>query len=223
MIAPMGVWRRRISVAAGFALVALVAQLVGRELTQVVDRALHVRPLAAESASYYPVALVAVKVLAALALAVLAWRIVRALSTAAAGERLLAAVGHRPAGGVPRPRLKLSPRLWLGSFLAMSIWYLLQSDAGVVADGRWPLLAPWLHTYALPVFAVVSVLVALAWAAVRDWLAEVEQYAAATLARAARLLRASRLPQRPAHPAQARAPRSLFGLAFESRPPPRPA
>jgi hypothetical protein len=216
----MGASRRRLSVAAGFALVALVAQLVGRELTQVVDRALHVRPLATQSASYYPVALVTVKVLAGLALAVLAWRIVRALSTVAAGERLLAAVGHRPPGRVPRPRLKLSLRLWAGSFLAMSVWYLLQSDAGVVADGRWPLLAPWLHTYALPVFAVVSVLVALAWAAVRDWLAEVEQYVAATLACAARLLRGSRRPARPGRAAQARAPRSLFGLAFESRPPP---
>ena len=32
-----------------------------------------------------------------------------------------------------------------------------------MVDGRWPLFAPWLHTYALPVFAVVAVVVALAW------------------------------------------------------------
>jgi hypothetical protein len=180
-----------------------------------------VRPLAAPSASYYPVGLAAAKVLAALALALLAWRVVRALASAAAGARLLEAVGHRPTGRLPWPRPRLSLRLWLAAFLAMSVWYLLSSDAGAVAGGRWPLLGPWLHTYALPVFAVVSVLVALAWAAVRDWLAEVESFAAAAVALAARLLgSARRLPQRPAHPAAARAPRSIFGLAFESRPPP---
>ena len=34
--------RRRVSAVAGFALLALVAELAGRELTDVVDRALHV-------------------------------------------------------------------------------------------------------------------------------------------------------------------------------------
>jgi hypothetical protein len=207
----------------GFALLALVVQLAGRELTRVVDRALHVRPLAEPSARYYPFLLVGVKVLAALALATLAWRVGRALSSANAGRRLLATVGHRQLGRVPRPRLRLSPRLWVASFLAMSLWYLARSGADAVAVGRWQLLAPWLHTYALPVFAVLSILVAVAWAAVRDWLADVEEYAAATHARAARLLRASVLPARRARPAAARAPRRLFGLAFESRPPPLPA
>jgi hypothetical protein len=213
-------WRRRATVYLSFAFLALVAELVGRELTDVVDRALHVSPLATPSTPYYPILLVGVKVLAALGLAVLAWRVVRALATAAAGRQLLAALGHRRIRAVPRLRLFLSPRLWLASFAATSLWYLVHSDAGAVSAGRWPLLAPWLHTYALPVFAVLSVLVALGWGAVRDWLAEVDDYAAAALARAFRILRAGRLPVRRTRPEDDRGPRRLFGLAFESRPPP---
>jgi hypothetical protein len=212
--------RRRVSVVAGFALLALVAELAGRELTEVVDRALHVSPLATPGAPYYPFLLVAVKVLAALALAMLAWRLIRAHSTAAAGERLLSALGHTRLRGVPRPKISLSPRLWLASFAATSLWYLVQSDAGAVSAGRWPLLAPWLHTYALPVFAVLSVLVAIAWGVVRDWLADVEEYAAATLAHVVRLLRSSWQATTRSRPTAERAPRRLFGLAFESRPPP---
>jgi hypothetical protein len=55
---------------------------------------------------------------------------------------------------------------------------------------------------------------------VRDWLADVEDYAAETFARAFRLLRSRPLPARRARPTAERAPRRLFGLAFESRPPP---
>jgi hypothetical protein len=212
--------RRRVSVLAGFALLALVAELTGRELTDVVDRALHVEPLATPSTPYYPFLLVGVKVLAALGLAVLVWRLIRAHSTAAAGDRLLAALGHVRVRRTPRLRISLSPRLWLASFVATSLWYLIHSDAGAVTEGRWPLLAPWLHTYALPVFAVLSVLVAIVWGAVRDWLADVEEYAAATFAHAFRLMRARPLPARRVHPTAERAPRRLFGLAFESRPPP---
>jgi hypothetical protein len=212
--------RRRATVLAGFALLALVAELAGRELTDVIDRALHVAPLATPSTPYYPFLLVGVKVLGACGLAALAWRIIRALSAAVAGERLLAALGHGHVRSVPRPRLSVSPRLWLASFTATSLWYLVHSDAGAVSAGRWPLLAPWLHTYALPVFAVLSVLVAIAWGAVRDWLADVEDYAADALARACRILRSGPLPVRRVWPTAERAPRRLFGLAFESRPPP---
>jgi hypothetical protein len=207
-------------VAAGFALLALVAELAGRELTDVVDRALHVSPLTTPGTPYYPFLLAGVKVLAALALALLAWRSFRALSTAAAGTRVLAALGHRSLRPVPRPRLSVSLRLWATAFAATSCWYLVHSDAGAVSAGRWPVLAPWLHTYALPVFAVLSVVVALCWGVVRDWLADVEEYAAATLAHARRILRSSSRPRRPARPGDDRAPRRLFGLAFESRPPP---
>ena len=146
----------------------------------------------------------------------------RAHSTAAAGERLLAALGHGRLRRLPRPRLSLSPKLWLASFAATSLWYLLQSDAGAVSAGRWPLLAPWLHTYALPVFAVLSVLVAIAWGVVRDWLADVEDYAAATFARAFRLMRtapAARTPQPADRRARAAAPlRARLRVAPASAP-----
>jgi hypothetical protein len=89
-----------------------------------------------------------------------------------------------------------------------------------VSRGAWPTLAPWVHTYALPVFAVLSVLVAISWRAVADWLADVEHYAAATFARACRILGAGPLPARAERPDDDHGPRRLFGLAFESRPPP---
>jgi hypothetical protein len=218
----MARWRRRRTTAtAAFALLALIAELTGRSVTARIDRALHVAPLASTEASYYPFLLGAVKVVAALGLAALLWRIVRARATAAAGERLLAAMGHRCTRRAPRVRLRLSPRLWLASFTATSLWYLLHTDVDRVTAGRWPLLAPWLHTYALPVFAVLAVLVALGWGAVARWLAEVDDYAAATFARARRILRslAPPCPRRPILGGD-RTPRHLFGLAFESRPPP---
>jgi hypothetical protein len=211
---------RRATAAAAFALLALVAELAGRELTEAVDRALHLAPLATPGTPYYPFLLVGVKVIAALAAALLAWRILRAWSAAAAGERLLAALGARRPRGLPRLRLTISLRLWAASFAATSLWYLAQSDAGAVSTGRWPTLEPWLHTYALPVFAVLSVLVAVGWRAVADWLADVEGYAAATLAQARRILRAAALPVRAERPDDDHGPRRLFGLAFESRPPP---
>jgi hypothetical protein len=215
--------QRTATATAAFALLALLAELAGRELTEVVDRALHVAPLATPSTPYYPFLLVGVKVVAAIAAATLAWRIVRARSAAAAGERLLAALGHRRPAQLPRLRLSISPRLWAASFAATSLWYLVQSDAGAVSAGGWPTLAPWLHTYALPVFAVLSVLVAVGWRAVADWLADVERYAAATFAHARRILCASALPVRSERAEDDRGPRRLFGLAFESRPPPQPA
>src|SRR4051812_44107557 len=205
--------RRRLGVATGFALLALVAELGGRELTEVVDRALHVSPLATPGAPYYPFLLVGVKVLAALALAALAARLVRAHATAVTGERLLTAFGQRHPR--PWPRLSLSPRLWLVSFVSTSLWYLVQTDAGVVSAGRWPMLAPWLHTYALPVFAVLSVLVAVAWTAIRGWVAEYERVAEDAVANALRRVRPARVFVRPTP--ETVPPRRLFGLAFESR------
>src|SRR5579875_1451524 len=85
--------RRRGSVA--FAVLATVADVVGHAVTGHVDRALHVRALAPRDASYYPFLLVGVKIVAALALAVLLARFLRARATATAGHRLLAALGHR--------------------------------------------------------------------------------------------------------------------------------
>src|SRR2546423_9963997 len=143
----------------------------------------------------------------ALLLAQLAWRLVRA-------RRVLAAAGLR----APWPKVELSPRLWLGAFWLTSLCYLVQTDAERIASGRWPLLAPWAHTSALPVFAVLAVLVAVLYSLVIRWLHELERSAAAVTSWASQ-------PRDP-EPAPRRArtdrftPRSLFGIAFESRPPP---
>jgi hypothetical protein len=213
--------RRRSTAFAAFALLALIAELAGRSVTLRLDRALSVvTPLATPTTRYYPFLLAGVKMLGSLAAAALVWRVIRAHAMASAAERLLGTIGHRRRSSRPRPRLRLSPQLWLWSFAATSLWYLVQNDYERVSQGRWPLLAPWLHTYALPVFAVLAILFAIGWAAVRDWLADVEDYACATLARARRrLLPAVSRPSRPRR-TDDRAPRHLFGLVFESRPPP---
>jgi hypothetical protein len=193
-------------------LLALIAELAGRSLTHTLDFGRHIAAPSYSGAEYYPILLAVVKVAVALMLARLAWRFVKA-------SRILAAHG---AGCRPRVRIELSPRLWLGSFFATSLIYLVQVDAEGIATGRWPLLAPWIHTSALPVFAVLSVVVALVYRAVEQWLAEYETYAAETAARASRLGDRS-LPAPRAARAERATPRSLFGIAFESRPPPAPA
>ncbi|HZQ82677.1 MAG TPA: hypothetical protein VFB25_11950 [Gaiellaceae bacterium] len=206
-----------------FAVMVSVAEVTGVSITRHIDRALHVAPLAPSGASYYPFLLVAVKIAGALTLAALLARGLRARATAGAGRRVLAAAGR--AHDTPSPRLRpgLSPRVWAASFAATSLVYLVHVDADSLAAGRWPLLAPWLHTYALPVFAVVSVLVALAWR-LAGWLHEIEDFADRTLAHARRVLRAlGRTRARHARPTDDSGPRRRFGLAFESRPPPLPA
>jgi hypothetical protein len=192
-------------------LLALIAELAGRSLTHRLDFGRHVAAPSYSGAEYYPILLAVVKVAVALMLARLAWRFAKA-------TRLLITNGARCR---PKVRIELSPKLWLGSFAATSLIYLVQIDAEGIATGRWPLLAPWLHTSALPVFAVLSVVVALVYRAVELWLAEYETYAAETAARAARGVRSMPAPR--AARAERATPRSLFGLAFESRPPPAPA
>jgi len=197
-----------------FGLLALVAELVGRSLTYRLDVGRHVSSPDYAGADYYPFLLAGVKIGIALLLARLAWRFARAHAAACAARRLLAAVGSRPSR-VPRVRVVFSPRLWLGSFL-------VQTDAERLSSGQWLTLSPWLHTSALPVFAVLAVLVAVVWGAVAGWLADYERFAEATVADAHRAVRASQaLPAR--RRTDARPPRRLFGLAFESRPPPLPA
>src|SRR5204862_5236465 len=139
-------------------------------------------------------------------------------AAARAGRRLLTALGKRPVGRAPRVRLDLNPRLWTAAFAATSLLYLLQTDAERISIGRWPLLAPWLHTSALPVFAVLSVVVAVLYRAAEQWLAEYETYALAAAARASRA--AAVAPSQRPTLADLINPRALFGLAFESRPPP---
>jgi hypothetical protein len=202
-------------------LLALVAELLGRSLAHRLDFGRHVdNPYA--GAQYYPILLAAVKVAVALMLARVAWRFVKARAVARAARRLLAAHGSQTTRPALRVRIELSPRLWLGSFLVTSLIYLVQVDAEGISAGRWPLLAPWLHTAALPVFAVLSVVVALVYRAVENWLSDYESYARDTAARASRL-RVARLPVPRPSVAELVTPRSLFGLAFEVRPPPLPA
>ena len=186
---------------------ALCAELLGRSLSHRLDFGRHVSH-SYSGAHYYPILLVVVKVGIALMLARLAWRFVKA-------TRLLQTNGARCR---PKVRIELSPKLWLGSFLATSLIYLLQMDAEGISAGRWPLLAPWLHTSALPVFAVLSVVVAVVYRAVEQWLAEYETFAHETARRAARV--GATMPTPRATLADLVAPRSLFGLAFEVRPPP---
>jgi hypothetical protein len=213
--------QRLLSVLA-FGLLALVAELAGRSLTNRLDVGRHVAAPAYAGADYYPFLLAGVKIGIALLLARLAWRFARAHAAARAARRLLAAVGTRPTRA-PRVRVVLSVRLWLASFVVTAVFYLVQTDAEQLSSGRWPLLAPWLHTSALPVFAVLAVLVAIAWGVVAGWLADYERFAEAAVAHAHRAAAcdAEDAVERPTDALVT--PRHLFGLAFESRPPPAPA
>jgi hypothetical protein len=206
---------------ATFAVLLAVAEMVGRSATTRVDRGLHVAPLAPSGAGYYPFLLVAVKVLAALVLAALLARLMRAHAAARAGDRLLARLGHAAERPTPRLQVALSLRIWFLAFAGTSVVYLVDADVHDAAVGRWPLFAPWLHTYALSVYALLAVLVALAWSLAR-WVHAVEEYGERVLEQAHRLLRAvlrgTRM-RRP-RPTDDLGPRRRFGLAFESRPPP---
>jgi hypothetical protein len=201
------------------ALLVLIAELLGRSLTHRVNIGRHVEAPSYSGADYYPFLLAAVKVGVALLLARLAWRFVRARSVASGAQRLLRAHG-RSAERVPRVRVVLSPRLWLCCFLGTSLIYLLQTDAERVSTtGQWPLIAGWLHTSALPVFAVLSVVVAVIYGAVAQWLADYEHYARAVAQRASQVGVFEPTTKRP-KPCAERPPRGRFGVAFEVRPPP---
>jgi hypothetical protein len=204
-----------------FALLALIAELAGRSFAHRIDVGRHVSSPSYSGADYYPFLLGAVKLGVALLAARLVWRFVRARAAARAGHRVLAALG-KSSGPVPRVRIQLSPRLWLAAFTVTSTFALIHFETEQAASGRWGLLWPWLHTSALPVFAILSVFVALAWSVVSRWLNEYERYARDTCARAERLSAAPPPVAQP-RPRATLPPRKLFGLAFESRPPPLPA
>jgi len=186
---------------------ALIAELAGRSLAHRLDVGRHVGPVSYARTGYYPFLLAVVKVGAALMLARVAWRFARA-------RRVASLIG-----GSPRLRVELSARLWLVSFATTSAIYLVQMDAEGIGfgPGRWPLLAPWLHSSALPVFAVLSVLVAALHRTVELWLRDYEQLAARAVA-CLRRIRAARVALVGLHLAVP--PRSLFGDALDSRPPP---
>ena len=204
-------------------LLALIAELAGRSLTHRIDVGRHLAAPSYDHADYYPILLIVVKAGVALMLARLAWRFVKARSVATAAARLLATRGQTSKRTLPRVRVELSPRLWLGAFLATASIFLLQTDAERISTGQWPLLAPWLHTSALPVFAVLAVVVAFVYGAVARWLADYETYAREAAADASLVCDDDVTTKQPQAGHDEAAPRSRFGLAFESRPPPAPA
>lgn len=213
---------RRLAGFGSFALLALVAEITGRSLTVSLDLGRHVPTPRYSGTNYYPFLLGGVKIGVALMLAGLTWRFVRARSAARGARRLLGAVGARPRP-TPRVRIALSLRSWALAYGLTAGFYLLQTDSERFAAGRWPLMSPWLHTSALSVFAVLSVVVALLHGAVSRWLADYERFAEETAAAARSLLRRLRTPSNPRARSECDPPRRLFGLAFESRPPPVPA
>ena len=215
---------RRLAGFGAFALLALVAEISGRSLTVRLDLGRHVATPSYSGSNYYPFLLAGVKISVALMLAALTWRFIKARSAARAARRLMHAVGAR-AERTPRVRIALSLRSWALAYALTAGIYLVQTDSERFAAGRWPLMSPWLHTSALSVFAVLSVLVVLLYGAVSRWLADYERFAEEIAAAARSLLSASapRMRSTPRTRSDCDPPRRLFGLVFESRPPPVPA
>lgn len=212
---------QRLLAGAALGLLALVAELAGRSLTHRLDVGRHVGRVSYSGDAYYPFLLAGVKVGVALMLARLAWRFAKARAAARAARGVAVALGVRPAAQPrPRVRIELSARLWLASFLGTASLYLVQMDAERAASGRWPLLAPWLHSSALPVFAVLAVVVAVLYRLVAAWLGDYESLAAEAVAYARRLIAPGAPPSPRLRAADVPAPRRRFGLALDSRPPP---
>src|SRR5580765_5364603 len=187
---------RRLAGFGAFALLALVAEIFGRSLTVRLDLGRHVATPSYSGSNYYPFLLAGVKISVALMLAALTWRFIKARSAARAARRLMHAVGAR-AERTPRVRIALSLRSWALAYALTAGIYLVQTDSERFAAGRWPLMSPWLHTSALSVFAVLSVLVVLLYGAVSRWLADYERFAEATAAAARSLLSGSRTRSTP--------------------------
>ena len=202
------------------ALLALIAELAGRSLTHRIDVGPAVGRVRYSHTDYYPFLLAAVKFGIALMLAGVAWRFAKARAAARAAQRVAAALGVHQRRRTPRVHLELSPRLWLLSFAGTASIYLVQEDAEQGAAGHLTLFGPWLHSSALPVFAVLAVLVAMLYHAVGRWLADVESIAADAVAFARRLVSPARFQVHQLRFVESLAPRALFGLEFESRPPP---
>src|SRR3954470_1695855 len=211
---------RRLAGFGSFALLALAAELAGRSLTVRLDLGRHVPSPSYSGSNYYPFLLAGVKVAVALMLAALTWRFFKARAAARAARRLLARVGA-PVEQAPRMRIHLSVRSWAIAYGLTAGFYLVQTDSERFAVRRSPLMQPWLHTSALCVFAVLSVLVALVYGAVSRWLSDYERHAKDAAAAAGRsLLRGVSVFGGPHARGDCDPPRRLFGLAFESRPPP---
>lgn len=209
---------RRTLAAGAFLVLVLAGEVAGRWTIGQLQFAGHGPDRAHTGLDLWPAAVIGAKVGIALVLARLFWRLVRAHRVARGAEGVLRTLGRRPSR--PRPALRVSWRAWLCSFAAMSFLYVLPTSTGEVTAGCWLLITPWLHTQALPVFAVVAVVVAVLWRTVSHWLADLERYGSRLCELIARSLRPLGLRWRIR--AAVRSPRALFGLAFECRPPPLP-
>ena len=84
-------------------------------------------------------------------------------------------------------------------------------------EALWP---PWTPIVEAAIATFLSVLVALLYGAVSRWLSDYERYAEQTAQAARSLLRLLRAAVNPRVRSDCDPPRRLFGLAFESRPPP---
>jgi hypothetical protein len=214
---------RRHQVALGrgaFVLLAFVAELAGRSLTHRLDVGRRVGTPSYARTDYYPFLLAIVKGGVALMLALIVWRIIKAHAAQRAARRLIARLGAHPHSRAPRMRIELSPRLCATVFGATSLLFLVQTDLERISTGRWPLLAPWLHGSALPVFAVLSVLAALVYRGCERWLADYERYSRETVAFAYRLAARAPEPTRRHATTDSPPPRLLHGVVLSSRPPP---
>ena len=184
---PMARARRhqRLLSALAFGLLALVAELVGRSLTHRVDLGRHVATPSYAAHGLLPDPAggregrdrAAARPAGSGAWSAPARPSGRRCSCSARGPAgralrvaLLAAAVARPSSCSPRRSTSSRP------------------TPRAPQSGRWPLLSPWLHSSALPVFAVLAVLCAIVWGAVRGWLADYEEYAQATVDRALRLV-----------------------------------
>jgi len=207
---------QRLLSALAFGLIALAAELVGASLTHRFDLGRHVSSPSYSHSAYFPAVVAGVKIGIALLLASLLWRMLRAHAIERAAHRVAGAVG----GELPRVRITLSPRLWLAFFALTATAYLVHADADRIASGRWALFFPLVHSSALPVFAVLAVVMAVVWSAVQRWLADYEQYVedAARLAQSLSRVRPASAPF--PRIVLAVPPRRLFGFVLDSRPPP---
>lgn len=211
---------RRLLAVGAFLILVLAGEVAGRWVVATVALADHApRRSHGGGLDAWPAMVIGAKIGIALVLARLLWRLGRAHRVARGAECVARAFGQRSLR--PRPTVGVSARAWLGSFSAMSVLYVLPSTSAEATAGCWPILTPWLHTQALPVFAVVAVVVAVLWRTVSRWLAELERYGECLR----QLIRSSRAPTRLRWRPRSvvLAPRTLFGLAFECRPPPTPA
>jgi hypothetical protein len=207
---------RRLFSFVAFGLLAVTAELVGAGLVQRMNVGRHVSSPSYRHAVYYPALLIAVKIGIALLLASVLWRVLRARATERTARRVLGVLLE----DAPRVRIVLSPRICLAFFLVTATTYLVHADAMHVAGSRWALVFPWVHTSALPVFAVLSIVMSVVCCAVERWLTAYELYAEAAAARARSLRPDCESRARFPRIVLAVPPRRLFGLVLDGRPPP---